>query len=314
MSKKGVKKQEYHIELNQEFYKSLIDNIEDGIYFVDTKRTILYWNKGAEKISGFQSKEVVGKHCWDNILMHVDEKGVNLCQGLCPLVKAIKKGEKQEENVYLRHKNGHRVPVSIKAIPIRDSEGKIVGAVEVFNTRTPEDAILKRLKALKKLALIDPLTGIANRRYIEMYIKNKLTELKRNKWDFGILFVDIDHFKQINDRYGHNIGDRVLKMVAKTLEANLRPFDFVGRWGGEEFIIVISNIKDKKQLYSIAERLRILVAQSWFSVGKNTIKVTVSIGGTVAKPDDTFNSLIKRADRLMYKSKIQGRNCISIEI
>jgi diguanylate cyclase (GGDEF)-like protein len=144
-----------------------------------------------------------------------------------------------------------------------------------------------------------------------MCIKGKLEELKRYKWPFGILFADIDYFKRINDTFGHDSGDRVIQMVSKSMSHSLRTFDVMGRWGGEEFVVVVVNVYEE-QLYAVADRLRLLVEQSSIMIGSKNVNVTVSIGATLGQSDDDEKSILKRADQLMYKSKHAGRNCISM--
>jgi diguanylate cyclase (GGDEF)-like protein/PAS domain S-box-containing protein len=294
-----------------DIYKSLLDNLYDGVYFVDRHRQITYWNKGAERLTGYKSEEVVGRHCADNILKHVDDNGGQLCKGLCPLSKTISTGTVHEAEVYLHHKDGHRVPVLVRLAPVHDSNGQIVGAVEVFSDNTSRVTAIKRVEALQGIAFLDALTGVGNRRYTEMNLQSRLEELRRYGWPFAVLFVDIDHFKRFNDKYGHNMGDEVLKTTAKTIVGSLRSFDFLGRWGGEEFLAIIENV-DQIQVYGVANKLRSLVEQSALPVGLEKVRLTISIGATVARKDDTIESLISRADRLLYLSKSSGRNLASI--
>ncbi len=299
------------IDLNDDFYKSLLDNLSDGIYFVDCQRKIIYWNKGAERISGFCADEVQGSYCWNNILKHINEQGLMLCHSICPLAATILDGQPREASVYLHHKDGHRVPVLVRTAPLYDVHRDIIGAIEIFSDNTLQSMITQRVSELEKLALFDPLTQLANRRYIEMNLHSRLEELRRYQWPFGILFLDIDHFKLINDTYGHAMGDEILRMVARTFTANMRISDIVGRWGGEEFVAIVRNI-DYQNLYNFAERLRILVAESHLIEESAVIQVTISIGGTLACADDTVESLLQRADQLMYQSKTAGRNRVII--
>jgi diguanylate cyclase (GGDEF)-like protein/PAS domain S-box-containing protein len=297
---------------NEDFYKKLLDNLYDGVYFVDLDRKITYWNKGAESLTGYKSSEMVGKHCWDNILMHVNLEGINLCQGLCPLVKAIKEDVMAEQEVYLRHKDGHRAPVLVRASPIKDEKGQVIGAIEIFSDNSPRITLEQKVEELQKLALLDPLTELGNRRYAELTIHTKLDEMRRYDWRFGVLFIDIDNFKKINDTYGHETGDKVLQMVAKTLQNGVRASDTVIRWGGEEFIAVIAHV-DEGALSPLANKLRALVEQSHFFVGQGLINVTVSIGATISKQNDIAEDLIDRADKLMYNGKQSGRNCVVMD-
>jgi len=299
------------MDFEKDTYKRIIENLHDGLYFVDRKRIITYWNKAAERITGFTAREVVGKSCSDNILTHVDGDGNKLCTGTCPLAATIGNGNPCETEAYLHHKDGHRVPVSIRASALTDNDGNIIGGIELFTDISNQAANELRVKELEKLALLDNLTQLANRTYIEREIQSRLEEKKRFNVPFGILFIDIDHFKTFNDTYGHDVGDNVLKFVANTLVANHRPFDLYGRWGGEEFIGVIRNV-DPKNLESVGERLRSLIEHSYIIHEKEKLCVTVSIGATLVSENDTVDSLVKRADTLLYKSKASGRNCLTI--
>ena len=296
---------------NDNFYHAILDNLYDGVYFVDRDRKITYWNKGAGRITGYNSGEVVGSHCFDDILMHVDSKGTLLCKELCPLAATMLDGAERTADVYLRHKDGHRVSVNIRITPLKDERGEIVGGVEVFTDNSLALSAIARMEAFEKLAYLDPLTGAANRRYAEITLHARHEEFQRYGWPFGVVFIDIDRFKSINDEYGHAAGDEVLKMVAKTLMNSARSFDVVARWGGDEFIAVIANV-EKEQLIAAANRFRILVEQS-SRVSCPVQQVTISVGATLARSDDTEATVLERADRYMYASKTAGKNCVTTD-
>lgn len=294
------------------FYKSILDNLYDGVYFLDQSKKITFWNKGAERLTGYNGTDVVDKYRTENFLSPINEEGASLCEGGGPAEKTIVDGRIREAEVYYQHKDGHRVPVMIRVSPIRDSAGKIIGAVELFSDNLSKVELKRHLEDLRKQSLLDPLTQLVNRRGIEMNLNLRLEEMQRYQWPVGILFIDIDRFKLTNDRYGHYIGDKVLQMLAKTLLKNTRSFDMIGRWGGEEFIAIIVNVESKK-LGAIAERYRLLVEQSQLVRDPENIAVTISIGATLSRPDDTVESIIKRADKLMYHSKELGRNRVTCD-
>jgi len=296
---------------NDPLLRKILDNLYDPLYVVDRDRIIIYWNKSAENLTGFKTEEVVGKSCRDNILVHVDAQGQPACDFHCPLMASIFNGREHVADINLLHKDGHRIPVQVRAIPIHDDTLNIVGAVEIFNDNSVRIAEQLKIDELQKMALLDPLTETGNRRYAEINLQARFDEMKRYDWRFGILFIDIDRFKDVNDTYGHEIGDKVLKMITKTIALSLRSFDFLGRWGGEEFIAIIPNVSDQ-QLHAIAHRSRALVEQSHLNIDAATVKVTISIGGTLVQPQDTVDSLVQRADRLMYESKKAGRNQVTI--
>jgi diguanylate cyclase (GGDEF)-like protein len=172
----------------------------------------------------------------------------------------------------------------------------------------------QRLEELQDMAMHDPLTGIANRRFVEISLAARLEELRRYGFPFAILFTDVDNFKQINDTYGHSVGDRVLRMISATLAHSLRSFDVIGRWGGEEFVTLLVNI-EAADMFTLSDRLRRLVEKSMLTLENgDTIEVTVSIGATVARTGDSTDTLVERADKLMFESKRRGRNLVSIEL
>ncbi len=298
-------------QFDNEFHKAIVDNLADGVYYVDPDRAITYWNHGAERITGYASAEVVGHHCFDNLLDHVDADGNSLCFTICPLAATMGDGQPREVSVWLRHADGFRKPVRVRTSPVRDAEGAIVGAVEVFSD---DSAVLRARQdadRARRDALTDDLTGMPNRRLFDTALAGRIENLARYGWRFGLLIVDIDHFKAINDKYGHRFGDAVLTGVAATLHGAVRAGDVVARWGGEEFAVLVES-PDESGLVETAERLRVLVAQSEVRSEGTSATVQVSVGGALAHPEDTSNSLFARADAALYGAKHSGRNRIEI--
>jgi len=312
--RKDSPKQEFEpLLIDKAMCKTIVNNLYDGVYVVDKDKKIIYWNKAAEQLTGFKAREVIGRRCTQDVICHLDKKGAQICMTkLCPLGAVFSKGKTIEDEFYVRHKDGHRVYILSRIVPLSDPQGDILGAIALLTENTREMIERKRSEQLRRKAYFDQLTELGNRRYGEASIISRLNELKRYGWPFGLIFADIDRFKPVNDRFGHQIGDRVLKMVANTLQKSARPFDIFARWGGEEFIGIIVNIKEA-DLFIVADRFRALVEQSSFTEGKDIIKVTISIGATIAEPGDTANSIVERADKLMYHSKEAGRNRVSMK-
>ncbi len=298
---------------NTDFYREILDNLYDGVYFLDRNRRITYWSKGAERITGFTSAEVVGKSCADDILTHVDEAGARLCVVGCPVAATIQDGLSRTAEIFLHHKDGHRVSVYVRAAALRDAEGRVTGAVEIFSDNSARLAALERIRELEAVAYLDSLTGLANRRYAEIALQTRFDEMQRYGWRFGVILIDLDHFKQINDTHGHAVGDQVLAMVARTLLGNARSFDVVGRWGGEEFLVVAANV-DWQKLSAAANRFRMLVERSYLMLNAQIVRTTISGGATLAQPEDTVETLLKRADNLLYQSKANGRNRMTLDL
>jgi diguanylate cyclase (GGDEF)-like protein len=214
-------------------------------------------------------------------------------------------------SVYLHHNAGHRMPVSVRVSPVRNPEGQVVGGVEVFTENAQLHKIQKDLEALRFTALRDDLTCVGNRRAADMMLQTHLYELRTFDFPFGLIFLDLDHFKDINDRYGHAVGDQALRMTAASIASPLRRDDMVARWGGEEFIILLCDV-DTAVLERIAQRIRVFIERSFIVLGDEKVTFTASLGATLARPADTPESLIARADALMYKAKQAGRNRVEI--
>jgi diguanylate cyclase (GGDEF)-like protein/PAS domain S-box-containing protein len=294
-------------------FREMLDDLADGVYLVDRDREILFWNDASERISGYSASEVVGRHCFENILRHVDQDGTRLCFGLCPLACTMRDGVPRSADLWLHHKAGQRVPVSVRATPIHDGGGEIIGAIEFFTDSSRFAATAEEVSKLKALAVTDPLTGLPNRRYLELALNSRLTEVRRLSRALGVVFADIDRFKAVNDSYGHEIGDEVLKMVARTLSGNLRGGDTATRFGGEEFVPLLPD-SDPVALRALSERLGMLVRTSSIDLeAGHELSVTISMGATLATKQDHAENLLHRADQLLYRSKHDGRDRVTFD-
>lgn len=293
---------------DETLYEDILDSLSDGVFFVDAERKITFWNAGAERITGYLRDEALGKPCSTEILCHLNENGGALCTAdFCPAEASIQSGRTFEMSAFVQHKDGHRMPVAVRTMAVRNDDGEIVGAVEVFHEELRRDELEERLRELESLALLDPLTGVGNRRYGDLQMERSFNELHRYGWRFGVISLDIDHFKRLNDTYGHDVGDVALRTVAQTMVSCVRSFDHVVRMGGEEFLVLVLNI-DEAGLTATAEKLRAVIEKARFRAGETLTSVTVSVGATLSQPKDTPDTLLKRADELMYQSKESGRN------
>ncbi len=296
---------------DNDLHRTIVENLADGVYLVDRGRQITYWNQGAERISGHRSRDVVGHRCYDNILGHVDAHGNSLCHSACPLAQTMDDGAPREVSIWLKHADGHRKPVRVRTAPVRDASGQIIGGVEIF---TDDSAVLRAEEdaaRARRDALTDELTGLPNRRLFDAALAGRLENLIRYGWQFGLLVVDVDHFKEFNDTLGHVFGDAVLSGVAATLRGAVRAGDVLARWGGDEFVVLVE-APNGADLLDAAQRLRDLVSQSEVRLAGTSQSVRVSVGGTLAQADDSAETLFARADGALYHAKHSGRNRIEI--
>jgi len=295
---------------NLEVMKRIFEVFHEAVYIVDKDRKILYFNPVASKISGFSREEIEGKHCFDNTLNHIDDTGKKLCIDGCPLLESIRHKVTTDHYVYLHHKKGYRIRVHVRSVPLFE-DGIVEGAIEVFTDETEKNLVINEVVLQKELALIDPLTGLFNRRYLDEKFFNDFKEdLEQD--DLGILFIDLDNFKQVNDVFGHLVGDEVLRTVSQTILHNIRSNDYAIRYGGEEIIVLLKNII-KDELHKMAERIRILTESSSTRHTKHNLTTTISIGATLHKPKDQIYQTIHRADLAMYQAKRLGKNQTILE-
>ena len=220
----------------------------------------------------------------------------------------MKDGKDRQAHVYLHHKDGHRVPVTVHGQALRGPGGAIIGSAEVFSTRVPNLYVDQR-RAPDDDSL-DPVTGLAPRRLGEPHLQTLLRSVTEQATTLGVLFIDVDHFKAVNDTFGHRTGDDVLRMVARSLAGGLRRGDIPMRWGGEEFLILLPGTQTAG-LHATAERVRMLVENSWIQRDQVQARVTISVGATLAQPGEDAEDLVDRADQHMYASKRNGRNCVT---
>jgi diguanylate cyclase (GGDEF)-like protein/PAS domain S-box-containing protein len=290
-----------------ELFKGIMDNLSEGVYVIDSNKKILYWNEGAAKITGYTPGQAVGYRCGKEMLCHTDDYGTVLCDCYCPFDRALNEGTRSEYEIVLKNNNGQIIPVMTEVMPIKNAEGLIIGAAQVFRDLTRYHETEERLVMMKKFAMEDPVTLVGNRRSIESVLDARFREFERYDLKLGVIFADINNFKQINDTFGHGVGDQVLARVAGSLKETIRKVDTVGRWGGDEFVCVVPHT-GTQEIEMLAERLRMNVRKLQIDLG-STVKFrpSVSVGTAIVKTGDTPDSLVQRADQLMYKNKRKVR-------
>ena len=287
---------------------AILNAVDEGIYHTDLDRRILYWNASAQRMTGYEASAVQGCRCQDRILRHVDALGTELCNTPeCPLLVAIRTGKTHRADLFLHHLEGHLVPVSVRTEPCFE-DGVLTGATQFLQERSSSGNPRSRGHDWKRAALTDSLTGLGNRRAFRLAWGRAHRALLNRSAGFGVLLIDLDHFKGINDTHGHGVGDRVLKMVGRTLTSGVRPQDTVIRWGGEEFLIILPR-STPETLADLAERVRMLIEKGWVILPDSShLRVTASVGGSMVRLEDRAADAVARADARLFECKDAGRN------
>lgn len=289
----------------------LLERTSDGVAVMDSSLRVLVWNRAAEEITGFGSDEVIGRRCCSRTLMHVDSGGRLLCGEDCPVEGTLDRARGLEREARLRHRRGHRIPVRIRTDLIRGyAEGPCV--LEVFSAVRSDgdrEAVIGRLR---REALLDPLTGLPNRRALMERLETAAAETTRHGVRFGVVLMDMDGLKRINDGRGHPVGDEALRVMADTLRSTGRSTDTWGRWGGDEFMGIV-RFASGEDLGVLCERMLGLVASSAVITADDEIQLSASAGATMADPGEAPMETVARADRLLYRSKDQGWGRLTLD-
>ncbi len=290
---------------------AVLDQVQDAVVWLDKDRKIVFWNKSAEQISGREASAVLGKSCSEVAPLFADFGGASICQDKCPVAMTLKDGAPRTIDVYLQHKQGFRMPATLRIIPVFKDSGEVIGAVETFFSAAPKVTIPLGLSELEKMGLVETETGIPSKQYLDMTLKTRIEEFQNYGLPFGLIYVDIDNYGKILEKHGRFNSGKIVRTVARTLHKNIRFFDIVGRWSTEEFLVVLLNIDDSR-LDIVANKLRLLVSESYITTETGMLSTTVSMGASLVLRYDTVESLIKRSEQLMMHSKWLGRNRVSM--
>lgn len=295
--------------------EKLINYSAVPIFVLDRNHQVLYWNKACESLTGVTSREMIGttnhrlafyneeRDCLADVVIKKNyEKLSDYYDHYVPSA-FFHEGLRAEGWIPIPHRDSRYL--IIDAIPICDEEGELMIVIETIQDITSRK---KLEEELEKMASTDALTGVQNRHRFEEVILSEISRVKRYNGSMALIMFDLDYFKNINDTYGHNTGDTVLRQVADIIKNNIRETDTVCRWGGEEFLVLCAEA-DEKEAVQIAEKLRLLIERHPFDEIKS---LTMSCGVTVYTEEDTMDSFISRADEALYLAKEQGRNTVIV--
>ncbi len=291
---------------SEERYKRLINAVTAYTYVVEVRDGYVIstcHGIGCLPITGYDPEDYeADPYLWHKMIYPDDKMMVeNSIQEIIAGRKVL-----PIEHRIIRH-DGTVVWIRNTMVPYHDDKGQMTrydGLIEDITERKLAE------EELKRLASTDKLTEAYNRTKFNEIIGREIERVKRYNQPLSIIIFDIDDFKNVNDKYGHNAGDHVLKTIADIVRKNIRKIDYFVRWGGEEFM-VISSETNLKEAYLLAERIRETIENYTF---EDVGKVTVSFGLTEFKENDTEDSLIKRADDAMYEAKKKGRNRVEVTV
>lgn len=293
------------------YLQSIIDGVNDTIVVIKEDYTVKIMNESLKK-SLHSSMRVNLKHlkCYE-VLYHRTSPCEETTRP-CPLRNVLQTGKHTTVIHELETKNGKDRSIEISASPLHDADNKCIGIIQTARDITrhlhTQEELIKQRNTLDYQAHHDTLTGLPNRALFNDRLEKALETAKRNKTSIALLFIDLDHFKEINDSLGHDVGDEILKTVSLRLQKVIRNEDTVARLGGDEYTIILENLTHANDASLIANKILNSLSQA-FIINTHTLYASCSIGISIY-PDDGASpiNLLKFADSAMYKAKDEGRN------
>eukprot|EP01037_Dinobryon_pediforme_P026397 gene26397-28905_t len=288
-----------HLQVAAEQFRALVDSSDDAIITKTLDGRISSWNLAAQKIFGYTASEALGQPMLRLFPEdRVEEENF--------ILNKILSGEKVDHFETVRiHKNGTPVFVSVTISPILDRFGRIVGASKIARDITQ---LHQQQEQLKHIAHFDALTGLPNRLLMTDRLRQAMAHAKRNDQELAVLYLDLDGFKYINDKHGHNIGDALLIALSTRIGEHLRNNDTLARIGGDEFVAVLGDVRHDEQLHHVVMRILHACSEPVYIEGLR-LEVSASIGVTTYPQDNVDEDLLLRhADLAMYEAKQSGKN------
>ena len=288
------------------FEEKLIDSMHDGVLFVDSQAKILLWNQGAQRLTGIHSDAVLGRQFTPELLDMRNDEGTCLVRAACPIAQSLASSAQLRQRMQVKGRHGEHVTIDLHSIPVYTADGTILGATVLLQDAQPEVSLEEKCQALHAEVSKDPMTKLANRaefdRMQPLYIKAHY----QAKLPCSLIMVDIDHFKNINDTYGHQAGDEAITQMASLMKRLCREGDLVARYGGEEFAVLCADCGLVDAARRAEQIRRKLSETNHAQLGNH--RLTASFGVTQLQSGDSPETMLRRADRALLMAKEQGRN------
>ncbi len=315
------KQLEEALRKGQMMVESTLQGLPAAVMVLDQDHKVVHWNKAMERLSGIAAQEVVGTNFhWKafyteprpvlaDLIIDMDWNAIKRLYGDKGLKPSPVIGGGLECEDFFPGMNGADRYLYFLAAPILDEDGRVVRAVETLVDLSDKRALEEELR---RLSVTDDLTGLYNQRFFYATLSREVEAARRYGTPLAMLLLDLDHFKQYNDTYGHLEGDRVLRRFALTVQAAVRATDLACRYGGEEFVVLLPHT-DLEEALVVAERIRAGVEELEFypvvpGQGQRKARITVSVGAALFATGGDMNELVRQADVAMYGAKEAGRN------
>ncbi len=291
---------------NAEMTSTMLNTLSEGVYATDMQGQVIFINASMEGIIGWKEAEVIGRKM-DDLIFHSHQDGTSFLPEERLLRRVLSDGNFTAGEEYCVHRDGRFIPVSFRANPLKQN-GKIIGALVSIIDITEKK---KSMEMIWTQANIDVLTGLPNRRMFYDRMDQEIKKSQRSGQSLALFSIDLDKFKEVNDTFGHPVGDMLLVQAAQRIQGCVRASDTVARLGGDEFTVILPTLSDAAHIERAAQDIITKLAEP-YHLGQEIAYVSASIGITLY-PVDALNveQLTKNADQAMYVAKNEGRNRFS---
>jgi diguanylate cyclase (GGDEF)-like protein/PAS domain S-box-containing protein len=289
-----------------EMFRTVLDSLQIGVSVADRSGKVLFWNQGAERLTGHKRHEMVGRSYRDNILVQCNDQGCVACGATCPISRTLHEGKPQEAKMQLRHKEGHPVHVLMRLAPLRDPHSSIIGIVESFDEQKFASEWDRNRHTLAAHGCMDETSGVPNHEFTQFHLTKNLASFASYHLPFGVIVIQVDRLEHFRATYGRPAGDAILSVVAQTMKNAFRPTDFLGRWADDQFLAILINCGEHG-VEKTWERVQTMVTCAGLRWWSDELLVTTSVGYATAQADDTIDSLLKRAQNLLKQASGKTR-------
>jgi diguanylate cyclase (GGDEF)-like protein/PAS domain S-box-containing protein len=288
------------------FEQQLIDSMHDGVIFVDEQKNIFMWSKGAERLTGVSSAAAAGRQFTPGLLDICNTAGRRVRDEACPVARALGSMAQLRQRLEILGRQGEHVAIDLHAIPVFCPDGQLHGATILLQDAQSEVSLEEKCEALHDEVTKDPMTKVANRAEFDRMLALFIEAHQQAGLACSLIMSDIDHFKSINDTFGHQAGDEAIITVANLLKTMCRAGDLVARYGGEEFAVLCADC-NMADATARAEQIRKKLAETPHA-NLSGRRLTSSFGVAQLEPNDTPETLLRRSDQALLTAKAQGRN------
>ncbi len=273
--------------------RNILESLLAGVCVVDMQKKIVLWSDGAERITGHLRHEVIGRSCIGKAVLHCQQPGCEFCSEECPLAIAMKTARPVEASGFLHHKAGYEVPVRIRAVPVHNSHGSIIGAVETFDELEQND-LHSSEKSLP--GSVDDVTGVASRAQTKFHLREALVAFTERQVAFALLRLRLQGLEHFRAAFGPDAASSLLRVVARSLVSDLWRTDVVGRWADDEFLVILNGCSEES-FPVVRERLRHMLANDSIEWWGERRSLLVCTGDATPQAGDTTESILERAQK-----------------